>query len=101
MPLLLAALIACSSGPDPLLPLNGEPIRLESPQPSLELGKTDVLLVMVDTLRADRLGAWGNPHRLSPNIDTLATAGVRFSLGLRLVPSKIPLRHAVLSRLRT
>jgi arylsulfatase A-like enzyme len=79
MPLLLAALVACTSGSDPLLPTSGEPIRHESPRPSLELGKTDVLLVMVDTLRADRLGAWGNPHRLSPNIDTLATAGVRFS----------------------
>ena len=38
----------------------------------------DVLLVTIDTLRADALGAYGNPAGTSPWIDRLAEAGVRF-----------------------
>jgi arylsulfatase A-like enzyme len=37
-----------------------------------------VVLVMVDTLRADRLGAYGNPRDVSPAIDALAADGVVF-----------------------
>ena len=38
----------------------------------------NVLLVTIDTLRADALGAYGNPAGTSPWIDKLAAAGVRF-----------------------
>jgi tetratricopeptide (TPR) repeat protein len=37
-----------------------------------------VLLVTVDTLRADALGAYGNVHAATPWIDKLASRGVRF-----------------------
>jgi arylsulfatase A-like enzyme/Tfp pilus assembly protein PilF len=39
----------------------------------------DVLLVTIDTLRADALGCYGNPSAPTPWIDRLAAAGVRFS----------------------
>jgi tetratricopeptide (TPR) repeat protein len=39
----------------------------------------DVLLVTVDTLRADALGAYGQARPTSPNIDRLARGGVRFT----------------------
>jgi arylsulfatase A-like enzyme/Tfp pilus assembly protein PilF len=39
----------------------------------------NVLLVTIDTLRADAIGASGNPHASTPTIDRLAAAGVRFS----------------------
>ena len=39
----------------------------------------NVLLITIDTLRADALGAYGNPSVSTPSIDRLAQAGVRFS----------------------
>ena len=38
----------------------------------------DILLVVVDTLRADRLGAYGFPAATSPALDALAAEGVVF-----------------------
>jgi arylsulfatase A-like enzyme len=38
-----------------------------------------VLLITVDTLRADRLGVYGHRLATSPNIDALASRGTRFS----------------------
>ncbi|MCI0398592.1 MAG: sulfatase-like hydrolase/transferase [Chloroflexi bacterium] len=37
------------------------------------------LLLTIDTLRADRLGCYGCPRPLTPNLDRLAAAGVRFT----------------------
>jgi len=38
-----------------------------------------ILLISVDALRADRLGCYGNPRPLSPNIDRLADESVLFT----------------------
>jgi arylsulfatase A-like enzyme len=38
----------------------------------------NVLVVVIDTLRADRLGAYGNQRGLTPFLDTLATTGTLF-----------------------
>lgn len=40
--------------------------------------KPNIVLLMVDTLRADKLGTYGNPLPVSPEIDELATRGVVF-----------------------
>jgi len=39
----------------------------------------NVLLVTIDTLRADAIGAYGNARASTPTIDRLAAGGVRFS----------------------
>jgi arylsulfatase A-like enzyme len=39
----------------------------------------DVLLISIDTLRADRLGCYGHDRPTSPTIDALAARGVRFT----------------------
>jgi arylsulfatase A-like enzyme len=41
-------------------------------------GRPNVLLVTIDTLRADRLHAYGYPHETSPNMDRLAREGALF-----------------------
>lgn len=38
----------------------------------------NILLITVDTLRADHLSAWGYPRATSPNLDRLAGQGLRF-----------------------
>jgi arylsulfatase A-like enzyme len=42
------------------------------------MNKPNVVLLTIDTLRADRLGCYGNNSRLTPHIDQLAASGIRF-----------------------
>jgi len=42
----------------------------------------NVLFVLIDTLRADRLSTYGYSRETSPNIDALAATGVRFAQNL-------------------
>jgi len=39
----------------------------------------NVLFILIDTLRADRLGSYGHPRDTSPTIDRLAGSGLRFA----------------------
>ena len=48
--------------------------QLPSPPP----GAPNVLVIVVDTLRADHLFSYGYPRRTSPNIDRIAQEGARF-----------------------
>jgi arylsulfatase len=59
--LLLTLLLGCD--PQPAPPREGPP---------------DIIVVCMDTLRADRLGAYGNQDGLSPNIDRFAAEAVVF-----------------------
>ncbi len=43
-----------------------------------DLGTPNVLLITLDTVRADYLGCYGNPEVLTPNIDRLAAEGANF-----------------------
>ena len=44
-----------------------------------ERGDLNVLFILVDTLRADRLGVYGYERDTSPNLDALAATGIRFA----------------------
>lgn len=50
----------------------------------------NVLLIVVDTLRADRLGCYGAERDTSPNIDALAARGVRFANTQSVSPWTMP-----------
>jgi arylsulfatase A-like enzyme len=48
-------------------------------RPARPASPPNVVLIVVDTLRADRLGAYGNPRGLTPFLDQLAARGTRFA----------------------
>jgi arylsulfatase len=56
-----------------------------------------LLLVTVDTLRADRLGAFGSPLGLTPNLDALAAESVVFTTGYAVAPFTLPSLSALMT----
>lgn len=60
-----------------------------SDEPTFPHG-SDILLVTVDTLRADHLSAYGYPRQTSSNLDRLAAEGVRFDLPIVQWPKTGP-----------
>lgn len=71
-----------------LLPLAG---CRERPRPS------HVLLVSIDSLRADHLGAYGYPKETSPHIDALAREGTLFERAVSSTSWTLPAHVALLS----
>jgi arylsulfatase A-like enzyme/tetratricopeptide (TPR) repeat protein len=57
----------------------------------------NVLLVTIDTLRADHLGSYGAANALTPNLDALAKRGVQFSTALSHVPLTGPSHTSILT----
>ena len=49
-----------------------------------------VLLITLDTTRADRLGCYGDASAVTPNLDALAKEGVRFADAMTAVPTTLP-----------
>ena len=56
---------------------------------------TAVILITVDTLRADHLGCYGYTGVETPNIDVLARAGARFAQAYTPVPVTLPAHTAL------
>ena len=67
--------------------LNARPAALASHEPRSGL---NVLLITIDALRADHLGAYGYPRATSPNIDRLAREGVLFRRAVAQWPLTSP-----------
>lgn len=82
MSLVLVALVA------PAPSTGGEEARTAASSPSL-------LLVTLDTTRADALGAWSGGGAATPNLDALAAAGVRYARSVAPSPLTLP-SHATL-----
>lgn len=75
--------------------------------PADDDSRPSLLLVTVDTLRADRVGSYGFPHGTTPEIDRLAKRGVLFEQALAtscftapsmasIATGELPVRHGVL-----
>jgi Flp pilus assembly protein TadD len=58
-----------------------------------------VLLVTIDTLRADRVGAYGGPAGLTPALDRLAGEGITFADAVASAPLTLPSHATILSGL--
>jgi Flp pilus assembly protein TadD len=57
----------------------------------------NLLLITVDTLRADRLGAYGYARARTPNLDALARAGVVFDRAYAAAPVTLPSHATILT----
>jgi choline-sulfatase len=58
-----------------------------------------VLLVTIDTLRADRLGAYGDPKARTPVLDQVARQGVVFDRAYTPVPITLPAHVSIMTGL--
>lgn len=65
----------------------------EAPPPSL-------LVVSIDTLRADAVSAWGREADSTPQLDALAARGTRFAAATSVTPLTLPAHASALTGLR-
>ncbi len=59
--------------------------------------RPDILLVTIDTLRADRLGCYGDPAARTPVLDGLAARGARFTQASTVAPITLPSHASILT----
>ena len=57
---------------------------------SASSGRPNVLLVLIDTIRADHLSCYGYHRDTTPNLDSLAASGVRYSRMMSGSPWTLP-----------
>lgn len=62
-----------------------------------EANPPNVLLITIDTLRADHLGCYGDSQIKTPNIDGLARDGILFKRTFAQVPLTLPSHTVILS----
>ena len=70
-------------------------LRSAVPPSSTPATRPNVLLITLDTTRADRIGSYGYRGASTPHLDRLAAAGVRFDRALSPAPLTLP-AHASL-----
>lgn len=62
-----------------------------------EFTHPNVILISVDTLRADHLGCYGYTRDTSPNIDRLAKSGVRFTQAMSQASWTLPSHMSIMT----
>jgi arylsulfatase A-like enzyme len=67
--------------------------------PAGDANRPDILLLSIDTLRADHLGAWGYDRDTSPFMDKLAGSGTRYDKAWAAAPWTLPSHTTILSGL--
>lgn len=71
----------------------------EKTAPAADSARPNVLFVTIDTLRADRVGAYGHASAATPTLDGLAARGVRFPTAIAHVPLTGPSHASLLTGL--
>ena len=79
-------------------------VRARAADPASAAGKVkrsppNLLLITMDTTRADHLGAWGYKDGHTPNLDALAARGVRFARCDTAAPITLPSHTTILTGL--
>src|SRR3989442_10291765 len=70
---------------------------LAQTQHAAKSGGPDVILITIDTLRADRLGCYGYRAIETPNIDAIARDGIRFAQAVAQCPITLPSHCSILT----
>jgi len=73
------------------------PIPPAKPSPKPRARDTNVLLITIDTLRADHVSCYGSKKVQTPHLDQLASRGVRFDQAIAQVPLTTPSHAAILT----
>ena len=68
-------------------------------RPSAPPARPNLVLVTIDTVRADHLGCYGDSQAITPALDGLAAEGVRFTSASSTVPLTLPSHTTILSGL--
>ncbi|TDI23442.1 MAG: tetratricopeptide repeat protein [Acidobacteria bacterium] len=94
----VALLISCRNGGEsPDSPSTGPAAESYAfPEPAAMTG-FNLLLITVDTLRADALGAYGDDHGATPRLDELAAGGVRFESAFAHATMTLPSHASILT----
>ena len=93
----IAAFVACALLAGACGQRGTSTTSIPGPLASGSLRGANVLLVTIDTLRADRVGAYGNAMNLTPTLDGLAAGGVRFARAYAHVPLTLPSHATILA----
>src|SRR4051812_392344 len=83
---LVLACAACS---------NGRTSAVGSPRGA----RPPIVLITIDTLRADRLGSYGSTRGLTPSLDAFAREATRFTAAVSQVPLTLPSHATILTGL--
>src|SRR5262245_61179953 len=70
-----------------------------SPAASQPRTRPPVILITIDTLRADRLGSYGSRLGLTPSLDAFAREATRFTAAVSQVPLTLPSHATILTGL--
>ena len=87
-----ACLALCASGCNsskPVAPPKADVVEVSTP--------ANVVLVTIDTTRADHLGCYGNDQIQTPNMDNLAREGVLFEEAFSVQPVTLPAHTSILT----
>lgn len=94
---LLAVALGCGGGDVRELEPEVPPIQEHMVAPALR--DLNVILVTIDTLRADRVSCYGSQRVDTPVLDRFASEGVRFSNAASTVPFTLPAHTSILTGL--
>ena len=90
---LATVLLACGA------PRSGSEGQGEPPRPAPEFERPPIIVVDIDTLRADHLGCYGYGRDTSPNLDTFAAGAARFEWAFAQGPNTPPSQSSILTGL--
>src|SRR6266852_680633 len=68
-----------------------------APQPATPATRPNIILITLDTTRADRMGFLGSKRGVTPNLDALASQSVVFTRAYSHVPLTAPSHATILT----